>query len=228
MKNFGKALQTEKKNDWLVPSNVKNLHQKHFTLQRLVSCKRSHKVKQTCSFQLQVCLSMFQWTPATKGLILIKNSCPSCCVKSVRIRSFYGPYFPAFALGIQCKCGKIPTRKTPDTDTFSSVSAVILQGESKIQLSVISKKDFQKQSSRGVLQKKVFLEISRNSQENTCAGVSFLIKFQASRPATLLKKRLWHRCFPVNFGKFLRILFFIEHLWWLPLDFQVLEFSLSL
>ena len=24
------------------------------------------------------------------------------------------------------------------------------------------------------------------------------------RPATLLKKRLWHRCFPVNFEKFLR------------------------
>ena len=30
----------------------------------------------------------------------------------------------------------------------------------------------------------------------------FLIKLQ--RPATLLKKRLWHRCFPVNFAKFLR------------------------
>ena len=25
-----------------------------------------------------------------------------------------------------------------------------------------------------------------------------------SWPATLLKKRLWHRCFPVNFAKFLR------------------------
>ena len=27
------------------------------------------------------------------------------------------------------------------------------------------------------------------------------------RPATLLKKRLWKRCFPVNFAKFLRTLF---------------------
>ena len=26
-------------------------------------------------------------------------------------------------------------------------------------------------------------------------------------PATLLKKRLWHRCFPVNFAKFLRTAF---------------------
>ena len=41
---------------------------------------------------------------------------------------------------------------------------------------------------------------SQNSQENTCARVSFLMK----RPATLLKKRLWHRSFPVNFEKFLR------------------------
>ena len=53
--------------------------------------------------------------------------------------------------------------------------------------------------------KKSFLEISKNSQENTCARVSFSITLQASglRPATLLKKRLWRRCFPVNFVKFL-------------------------
>ena len=38
-------------------------------------------------------------------------------------------------------------------------------------------------------------------------------------PATLLKKRLWHRCFPVNFMKFPRTSFFIEHLWWLFLSY---------
>ena len=69
--------------------------------------------------------------------------------------------------------------------------------------------------------KKVFLKISQNSQENTCARVSFLIKLQAKvaglRPATLLKKGLWHKCFPVNFAKFLRAL--IENLWWLILYF---------
>ena len=31
----------------------------------------------------------------------------------------------------------------------------------------------------GVLLEKVFLEISQNSQENTCAKASFLIKLQA-------------------------------------------------
>ena len=67
--------------------------------------------------------------------------------------------------------------------------------------------------------KKVFLEISQNSQENTCARVSFLIKLQVSglRPATLLKMRHWNRCFPVNFVKFLRTPFYIEHLCWLLL-----------
>ena len=34
----------------------------------------------------------------------------------------------------------------------------------------------------------------------------------------LLKDRLWHRCFPWNFGKFLRTSFLTEHLWWLLLN----------
>ena len=37
-------------------------------------------------------------------------------------------------------------------------------------------------------------------------------------PATLLKKRLWRRCFPVNFAKFLRTPYFTEHLRWLLLE----------
>ena len=46
----------------------------------------------------------------------------------------------------------------------------------------------------------MFLEVGQNSQENTCASA-------ALRPATLLKRRLWHRCFPVNCIKFLRTRF---------------------
>ena len=37
------------------------------------------------------------------------------------------------------------------------------------------------------------------------------------KPANLLKLRLWHSCFPVNFVKFLRTSFLIEHLLWLLL-----------
>ena len=54
--------------------------------------------------------------------------------------------------------------------------------------------------------KKVFSELLQNSQENTCARASFLIK-----------KRLWYRCFPVNFAKFIRTPFHIKHLRWLLL-----------
>ena len=57
-------------------------------------------------------------------------------------------------------------------------------------------------ATRGVLCKKVFLRISQISQENTCARVSFFKKVAGLRPVTLLKKRLWHRFFPENFGKF--------------------------
>ena len=35
----------------------------------------------------------------------------------------------------------------------------------------------------------------------------FFNKVAGLRSATLLKKRLWQRCFPVNFAKFLRTLF---------------------
>ena len=36
-------------------------------------------------------------------------------------------------------------------------------------------------------------------------------------PASLLKKRLWNKCFPVNFPKFFRTPFFTEYLRWLLL-----------
>ena len=54
--------------------------------------------------------------------------------------------------------------------------------------------------------KKVLLKISQNSQENTCARVSFLIKLKAP-PKTLLNMKLCHRRFSANFGTFLRIPF---------------------
>ena len=56
---------------------------------------------------------------------------PAHCVKKVRIRSFSGPYFPAFRLNterysgslrIQSKCRKIRTRKTPNTNLFYAVA----------------------------------------------------------------------------------------------------------
>ena len=42
--------------------------------------------------------------------------------------------------------------------------------------------------------KKLFLKFSQNSQQNTYVGVAGL------RPATLLKLKLQHKFFPVNFA----------------------------
>ena len=83
---------------------------------------------------------------------------------------------------------------------------------------------FSEAGARSSSVKKVLLEISQKAQEHTCVKVSFLITLQDSGlgPATLLEKRLWHRCFNVNFVKFLRTPFHAEHLWWLLLFFTKL------
>ena len=59
-----------------------------------------------------------------------------------------------------------------------------------------------KRSQRRCFIKKLFLKILQNSQEKTCARVSFWYSCRLN-PATLLKKRLQHRCFCVNFIKYL-------------------------
>ena len=65
----------------------------------------------------------------TANCTLVK-SCSYRCVKSVRIRSYSGPYFPAFELKterysvflrIQSECGEMRTRITPNTDIFHAV-----------------------------------------------------------------------------------------------------------
>ena len=67
-------------------------------------------------------------------------------------------------------------------------------------------------------------DVLRNSEKVTgkhlCQSL-FFNKVADLRSTTLLKKRLWHRCFPVNFVKFLRIPFLTEHLQWLLLVFRV-------
>ena len=64
---------------------------------------------------------------------------------------------------------------------------------------------------KGVL--KNFLKFT---EKHLCQSL-FFEKVAGLRPGTLLKKRLWHRCFPVNFAEFLRKTFLTEHLRWLLL-----------
>ena len=70
----------------------------------------------------------------------------------------------------------------------------------------------------------VFLEsaprnFAKFTGKHLCQSLSFN-KVADPRSATLLKKRLWHRCYPVNFAKFLRTPFLTEHVWWLFQSFK--------
>ena len=55
---------------------------------------------------------------------------------------------------------------------------------------------------------------------NLCFDEHVLSEAVASGLQLYLKKRLWDRCFPANFVKFLRIIFLIEHLYWLLLYYE--------
>ena len=99
------------------------------------------------------------------------------------------------------------TRKTPNTDTFHAVVVLL-----KVQLEIFDR----------VVN--THLHLHRNSHRRCSVRNSFLrslSKFtgkhlcQSCRPepATLLKRKPWHRCFPLNFAKFLRKPFLTEHLW---------------
>ena len=55
--------------------------------------------------------------------------------------------------------------------------------------------------------KKVFLEISENSQENTCARVSFVINLQASA-CNFMKKEALAQVFSCEFSEISKNIFF--------------------
>ena len=60
----------------------------------------------------------------------------------------------------------------------------------------------------------VLRNFAKFTEKHLCQSFFF------NKVATLLKKRIWHRCFPVNFAKFLRTPFFTEILWWLLLNWM--------
>ena len=80
-------------------------------------------------------------------------------------------------------------------------------------------KHFRSSRSEVFCEKGVLKNFTKFTVKHLCQN-HFLNKVADLRPATLLKKRLWHRCFPVNFAEFLRTPILIEHLWWLLLKFH--------
>ena len=81
----------------------------------------------------------------------------------------------------------------------------------------IESSNIQKQPPEVFCKKGVLRSFTKFTGKHLCQSPFFNI-VAGVRPATPFKKRLWHRYFPVNFMKFLRTSFYIEHLWWLLLN----------
>ena len=62
-----------------------------------------------------------------------------------------------------------------------------------------------------ICEKSVLRNFKKFTGKHLCWNL-FFNKVSGLRPATFLKKRLWHKCFPVNIEKFLRTPFVTEHL----------------
>ena len=71
----------------------------------------------------------------------------------------------------------------------------------------------------------MFQRISQNSQESSYSQSFFFNKVAS---ANLLKKRLWHRCFSVNFAKFSRIPFLQNSSGQQLLDIQIYGWNVEL
>ena len=68
----------------------------------------------------------------------------------------------------------------------------------------------------GLWKKSVLKNFEKFIGKQLCQSL-FFNKFAGLSPATSLKKRLWHRCFPVNFARFLRTPFLKNTSGWLLL-----------
>ena len=86
-------------------------------------------------------------------------------------------------------------------------------------ISTDNSKSFQKLEAvvqRSSVKKGVLKNFAKLPGKRLCQSL-FFNKISGLKPATLLKNRLWHRGFPVNFAKFPRTPFFTELHWWLLL-----------
>ena len=81
---------------------------------------------------------------------------------------------------------------------------------------LISKLFLASVSLRRSVRKGVLRNFAKFTGKHLCQSL-FFNKVAGLRPVALLKKRLWHRCFLVNFEKFLRTHFLPDHLRWLLL-----------
>ena len=102
-------------------------------------------------------------------------------------------------------CGNHSARKTSGNMILNLIliswKLVTIERKELIKSFIIT--IFKKQSPE-VFCKKRFSEKFCKIHRKAPVPESFFNKVDGMRAATLLKRRLWHRCLPVNFAKFLR------------------------
>ena len=81
-----------------------------------------------------------------------------------------------------------------------------------------NKKSLCQQWWRLLVKNSIISQFPETSSVLTFWLISCFKKIASLRPVTLLKKGLWHSCFPVDFAKLLRTPFFTEQLQWLLLS----------
>ena len=85
-------------------------------------------------------------------------------------------------------------------DTGSQRSFILTELRKKLNLPTIPNRSSHRMCS---VRKDVLRNFAKSTEKHLRRSI-FFNKVADLNPATLLKKRLWHRCFPVNFVKFLR------------------------
>ena len=107
------------------------------------------------------------------------------------------------------------------TARYSSSSKKLMKRNwNRMLLFIMSSCPFKSSHQRCSIKKGVSENFAKSTGKHLCQ-VLFFNKVSGVRPATLLKKRLWHGCFPVNFAKFSRTPFLQNTSGWLHLSFIV-------
>ena len=111
----------------------------------------------------------------------------------------------------------LPNEVSSKSKTLVNLESLCCKKEMLLFFLDLRRASRQKQSSRCVLQKGLLRNFAKFTGKHLYQILSFN-KVAGLKTATLLKKKPWHRYFPVNFAKFRRAPFSIEHLWWLSLN----------
>ena len=99
--------------------------------------------------------------------------------------------------------------KNFSTENFCDMAEIFSQQKTNVGSKAITQRSSLLRCS---MKNDVLRNFTKFTAKHLCQSV-FFNKIAGLRPATLLKKRLWHRYFPVNFAKFLRTPSSTEHLW---------------